>query len=788
MRPPGGAPQAGHFRSRPPEQPDEPWRLPEPRRQGRRFPRKGLLLAVAGLAAAAVVAAGAVVLWPDGGTEPPPAAARTAGGIFTPDPAARVDGRNQQFTAAAARGGTVVVAGRDTDGTTGRVEFLVSQDAGRSFKAAGLSGTAPGRGEAIPRHLAGSVSGWAALGEDADGAVVAWSSRDGRSWTAQTPGDGMFEDGDRVLALVSHGSGYLAVGTTAARQDLRDGSPLAWLSPDGRSWRRLDSGELDMTRGDETLSLVEAAAHGSTLLVRGRWARDEKAASRNRLWRSDDGGRTWQESKVPNAPGTRGLRIGSGPAGLLAVRDTAKGGQARGVVFSSADGDEWAESGEFTFSKDLRVMRVAGAERGTTAVLAAGRRMQLVRSADGRSWQSAAEFTRPAGVLPAVTTAGDNLVLAGWTAQGGETDGMLLARDAGGREIQVARPAVRADQTVLALAATADRAVAVGGGNGDAAVWTSADGDAWQRGRLPAGPFGGPGVQRLSGVAGGGAGWVAIGTDSRLPRRPIVAVSRDGGQWTGGGGRLFVPSAKQTLRAYGVAAGPSGYVIVGEDGSSAVAWFSSDLRTWRRGTGEDKALDRTKDGNRWMQAVAAGSGGYVAVGGAKVTGGGNAPAAWTSRDGLTWTSHKMPVLPVGATGYLRHVAVSGTTAVAVGEYRVRGRASRMFAYLSADGGATWQEITPPGLSDAGSVSGVTATSQGFAVYGTVGASGAGDVALWTSRDGRTWQAERPKEPVLSGAGDQWLTGLVGFRDGVLAVGATTDGQGSQPLLWKRQPF
>src|SRR5690606_23509514 len=47
--PPAAEPEAGRFRPRPPQQPDEPWRLPAPRRQGPRLPRKAVLIGAAGL-------------------------------------------------------------------------------------------------------------------------------------------------------------------------------------------------------------------------------------------------------------------------------------------------------------------------------------------------------------------------------------------------------------------------------------------------------------------------------------------------------------------------------------------------------------------------------------------------------------------------------------------------------------------------------------------------------------------------------------------------------------------
>lgn len=785
--PPAAEPEAGRFRPRPPQQPDEPWRLPAPRRQGPRLPRKAVLIGAAGLAAAAVIAAGAVVLWPEGEQRPaaPAAAAHLASDAFATDPAVRSDGRDQQLTTADAAGDTVVAAGGDGDGTAVRPYFLVSTDGGRSFQRATVHDDGLG---GVPRQVAGSASGWAALGEAPDGSALAWTSRDGRQWTAHALGEESFKDGDRVLSLTAHPSGFLAVGTTAAKGDLRDGSPLAWVSSDGRSWERLDAGDLKLTKGKETLSLLEATTHGSTVMVKGRWAKSEKGAPRNRVWLSGDGGRTWEESKPPSPKGTRGMRIGSGPSGLLAVRYVRRAKKSYATIFASADGKDWTETAEVELGKGMRLQAVAGSERGAFVVAGAGDRVQVVRSGDGRSWQATDPFTRPARLLPGTAAAGDRLVMAGWIRSGGDLNGVLLAQDATGRLARPELPAAPVDRTVAALTTAGNQAVAVGSTNGNAAIWSSADGRTWRRGRLTGAGFGGPGLQRLHGVAGGSTGWVAIGSDTRPQQqpRPLVAISQNGTEWSAVGGGTFA-DGKDGLRVYGVAAGRSGHVVVGEDGSSAVVWASSDLRTWQRGTGVKGALKGSKGTNRWMQAVAATADGYVAVGGSKKNGV-HAPAVWTSPDGQEWTLRATPRLPEDSSGYLRHVAVSGATAVAVGERRDADGTRRAFAFLSTDGGATWQESPLPEITGADAVRGVTAAGAAFAVFGEIRQSGSADVAVWTSRDGRSWQAAHPRGTALSGAGDQRLTGLVAFRGELLGVGESTERQSAEPVLWHRPPL
>jgi hypothetical protein len=328
--------------------------------------------------------------------------------------------------------------------------------------------------------------------------------------------------------------------------------------------------------------------------------------------------------------------------------------------------------------------------------------------------------------------------------------------------------AVHPERTVDGVAADTGRLVAVGSTNGRAALWTSADGAAWSRARLPASH--GTGQERLVDAVHGSRGWLAVG---RTGSRALVLTSGDAATWQAASGRSLggdvVPSA--------AAAGPSGYVAVGTSGTSAAAWSSSDLRSWTGARGAGRSdLSGDRAAPKWMSDVAAGPAGFVADGGQtknKVA----QPALWTSPDGRKWTlSASGPALPSGATqGSLTKIVARGSVLVATGT-----AGASTFAAVSADGGRTWQPSTLPGTAPGTQVTAATAMPRGFVLAGTAGT----DVVTWSSADGRTWRASRPHGLGLDGRGVQQLDGMTVTGSTLVSVGFTGDARTDVPTLWR----
>ncbi|NKZ02473.1 sialidase family protein [Actinomadura latina] len=792
--PPPGALSATPPPAVPPPAVDEPWRnASAPKRKGKGVNKKILFGVAGGVAAAALVAGGVVVLLGrGGGSDAGGGGAKLAGALFPADPAARSDGRDQELTGVAASGSTVVAVGGEADPGHYRGVFLVSADGGRTFKAArveGADGGEPGATE-VPRVVAGGQGGWVAIGTRPGGGVV-WTSQDGASWQRQPDAAGdVFGPGNRVTRVIRTDKGYLAIGEHSRKRDFTDSVPATWVSSDGRQWDALTGGQVGIQiRGKVVLE--EVAASGNVILMESAHTPKPGKASFRRAWRSTDGGRTWSPAKIPAPKGTRGLMVGGGQSGLVAVREVKSGKSAYGQVYTSKDAADWSKGGRIQPSGYRQVQQLIGTDAGYAGIVQRGRDVLVSRSADGRSWKEAGTLPTASGrSLLGAAAGGGQTVLVGRDPGNGDLNALLTVLDQGGTEVPVdplkIPGAFRKDQAVAGVAAKGAQAVAVGSTGGDAAIWTSSDGSAWNRARFSGG-ISRPALQRLTSVTSGGGGWLVVGDGGGGPLRgPLVLTSADGNVWKPADtDPVFERKDDQTLATYGAAAGPSGYVVVGDDGPSGAIWFSPDLRTWQRGGGEHRNdLTAERNGNRWVRSAAGGSFGFVAAGGMldPKAGGARRPAVWTSADGKKWRLQQLQ-LPNGLSqGSLTYVAAKGGVLVAAGD-AVGTRGLVTLGYVSADGGKTWREtkLPAPDSESIVRVTAVTAAPDGFVVAGTAGS----DVVSWTSADGATWEAKTPGGAALAGPGEQEITGLAPFKTTVLGVGATVSESGEQPVLWRR---
>jgi hypothetical protein len=239
------------------------------------------------------------------------------------------------------------------------------------------------------------------------------------------------------------------------------------------------------------------------------------------------------------------------------------------------------------------------------------------------------------------------------------------------------------DQRMSAVAAGGPGLVAVGSDGDDAAVWTSPDGVAWTRVPHDEAVFGGPGTYRISDVADTGSGLVAVGGDGDSA---AVWTSPDGASWTRVPHDEAVFGGPGLQRMNSVAAAGPGLVAAGTDidttdpanwDGDAAIWVSADGVVWSR-VAHDEALF----GGAWDQlinSVIVGPPGIVAVGEDR---GAATAVVWTSPDGLTWT--RLPQDPAVFGDFyhagMMDVAVGGPGLVAVGTAGVE---------MSGGNGAAW---------------------------------------------------------------------------------------------------
>lgn len=231
-------------------------------------------------------------------------------------------------------------------------------------------------------------------------------------------------------------------------------------------------------------------------------------------------------------------------------------------------------------------------------------------------------------------------------------------------------------QSMVDVAAGPLGIIAVGRDGCNSAVWISQDGRTWTEvidDEWRSNPV------AVQGIAAGGPGWVAVGSDVNVDG--VVWVSTDGMDWTAVQDDDLLATGVGRVEIYGVTAGGPGLVAVGkigfEDaGARSAIWVSTDGLDWERlpdGTIGGKGLFRIEHDPKSGRLIAfsrpgAGEPGYV---------------SWTSSDGINWIP-SASLSPSAGSG----VAWNGDRLVAGGGGRERG----IFLWASTDGGTTWAEI------------------------------------------------------------------------------------------------
>lgn len=317
------------------------------------------------------------------------------------------------------------------------------------------------------------------------------------------------------------------------------------------------------------------------------------------------------------------------------------------------------------------------------------------------------------------------------------------------------------EQLMSALTAGDSGLVAVGTDEGRdvAAVWTSPDGQVWERVDHDWQTF--SRATAMNGVARGADRFVAVGADSAR-QSAAVWTSRDGQHWRrvahvdsrfGGGGIQVMLS---------VDTGGAGFVAVGADAGEAAAavWTSMDGGLWQH-IAHDEAVFGG-DGVQMMNAVVAGGPGYVAVG---TDLGRGAAAVWTSPDGLDWQRVRHDEAVFGGDGVqmISSVTAGGPGLVAVG---IDGMATAV--WTSSDG-LLWERV-------AGDQARFMQASMNSVVAGGPGLVAVGfDVdretaAVWTSPDGHNWQRVA-HHPVFGDGDGHMMSAATRGGAGLVAVGA-----------------
>ncbi|HTB53817.1 MAG TPA: hypothetical protein VK719_01070, partial [Trebonia sp.] len=390
----------------------------------------------------------------------------------------------------------------------------------------------------------------------------------------------------------------------------------------------------------------------------------------------------------------------------------------------------------------------------------------------------------------ALTAAGQAVFSGTSTATAAEQQPVLTLIGAQGaaRQVNIAaiRGAVTAELAVNAIAASGTTQVAAGSADGFPALWVSADGGStWTRAAGAAqAVLGRPGVEQLTGVAHGAAGWLAVGGGATAAQGPVVVGSTDGRTWTALDGAAAFAGQGQVVTA--AAADPAGYVIAGHQltGGRTVAsvWDAPGLTGWQRA-----AIALPATGDSQLNAVTATGKGFVAVGSA-----GTRAAAWLSATGRTWSLVTVPQPAGAASAQLDFVAANGTAVAATGTAATAAGQRVPFAAVSTNGGTTWtlDELPAPPAAR-GAATGVTALAaagSGFTATGTYGTAGSQDVVIWTlaarAAAGTAWTAASTDGMDLAGPGTHAITALAGAGSTLTGVGYVANPAAEEPTIWQ----
>ena len=339
------------------------------------------------------------------------------------------------------------------------------------------------------------------------------------------------------------------------------------------------------------------------------------------------------------------------------------------------------------------------------------------------------------------------------------------------------------DQVINSVVAEGPGLVAVGsdasGGDLDAAVWTSSDGLTWSRAAHDEEVFGGEDDQSMSRVIAGGPGLVAVGSDGTNLRGKNI----DAAVWTSSDGitwsrvphddAVFGGDGDQVIK--GVAVGGPGFVAVGSEtikfNVDAAVWTSPDGITWSRVPHDEAVFGGTKD--EAMLSVVAGGPGLVSVG-SFGKGGDHDAIVWTSTDGLTWSlvAHDEAVFG-GESMQVMHRVVAGGPGLLVFGLNGPFDAGSAVVWFSTDG-TTWTRVPHHddvfGGRGAQTIVGGVAAGPGIVAVGWDGPFDARDAAAWASTDGISWARLPHDDEALGGLRDQQMLDVVAAGPGLVAVG------------------
>ena len=253
--------------------------------------------------------------------------------------------------------------------------WVLTTDGGEHWRA----GIVPGA-EALQFrdvHATDSLTAWLLAIGFADSSRVYHTTDGGRSWQLQFVNRDprafydcfAFWDGRRAIAIGDAVAGRI---------------PILLTSDGGAHWEMLPleaQPPADSAEGSP-------AASGTCVAARGRgeaWFGTLGNSRGARVFRTTDGGRSWQVSVTPIGGGASGSAVAS-----LAFRDSrhgfAAGWETQRIARTDDGGRTWTSTTEPTFTGGVYGLALAPGRRG--ALVAVGRGGSSISWDDGQSWQA----------------------------------------------------------------------------------------------------------------------------------------------------------------------------------------------------------------------------------------------------------------------------------------------------------------------------------------------------------------------------------------------------------------
>lgn len=283
----------------------------------------------------------------------------------------------------------------------------------------------------------------------------------------------------------------------------------------------------------------------------------------------------------------------------------------------------------------------------------------------------------------------------------------------------------------------------------------------WIRAAAGESEAGRAGDQFVSGIAAGPSGFVAVGEDERSTSseddEAAVWTSPSGEQWIRiGSDASFVDSAMTDVVWFPA---EQLFVAVGHHVSEGAVWVSADGRVWERVALLEFA---GRGGGIEVDAISVSDAGLIAVGKEWLSEGTSIPAVWFSADAWRW-DRTGDLSQFGDKAAMVDVVQQGSRVFAVGYVDQ----TKPAIWVSTDL-IDWQLLSLESQINGAVVFGAIASDQtAIVVSGSSDAENV-DARVWTSTDGQTWRARQQRARTV---GIPTLEDVAITPHGWLAVGS-----------------